>query len=127
MKYLLDTHVFLWAISDDKRLSARHRGIYTDGDSDLWLSVASVWEILIKCGLGKLALPAPAAPFLLRQMEKNRVSLLPVRAAHLMALEELPPLHRDPFDRMLVAQAKGDGLTILSDDRAIRKYGARMA
>jgi PIN domain nuclease of toxin-antitoxin system len=122
LKYLLDTHVFLWAITEDRRLKSVHRKIYADGDNELWLSVASLWEILIKTRVGKLTLPAPVAAYILKQMEKNRVSLLPVRASHLVALEELPPLHRDPFDRMLVAQANGEGMAILSGDAAIRKY-----
>jgi PIN domain nuclease of toxin-antitoxin system len=118
----LDTHVFLLAISGDARLSDAHRRIYTDGKSELWLSIASVWEVLIKAGLGKLPLPKPVAGYILKQMEKNRVGLLPIRATHLAELEMLPPLHRDPFDRMLVAQANAEGLSILSDDATVRKY-----
>jgi PIN domain nuclease of toxin-antitoxin system len=120
----LDTHVFLWAISEDRRLSDVHRRIYTDGKSELWLSVASVWEVLIKAGLGKLPLPRPVAGNVLKQMERNRISLLPIRASHLAELEMLPPLHRDPFDRMLIAQANAEGLSILSDDATVRKYAA---
>ena len=122
-RVLLDTHVFLWAISDDVRLSDAHRRIYLDGSSELWLSIASIWEILIKTGLGKLSLPRPTTAYLLKQMERNRVSLLPIRASHLAGLETLPPVHRDPFDRMLVAQANAEGLAILSGDAIVRKYG----
>jgi PIN domain nuclease of toxin-antitoxin system len=121
-RVLLDTHVFLWAITSDPRLSPVHRRIYLDGTRELWLSVASVWEVLIKSGLGKLSMPRPTAAYIMKQMERNRVTLLPIRASHLASLETLPPLHRDPFDRMLVAQANAEGLAILSDDATLRKY-----
>jgi PIN domain nuclease of toxin-antitoxin system len=121
-RVLLDTHIFLRAISDDARLSRTHRRIYLDGTSELWLSVASVWEVLIKSGLGKLSVPKPAAAWIAKQMEVNRVSLLPIRPSHLTSLETLPPFHRDPFDRMLVAQANAESLSILSDDAVVRKY-----
>ena len=122
-RVLLDTHVFLWAITADPRLSERHRRIWLEGASDLWLSVASIWETLIKSGLGKLSIPSPATAYILKQMEKNRVNLLPIRPSHLAALESLPPVHRDPFDRMLIAQANAEAMEILSDDAIIRKYG----
>ena len=120
-RVLLDTHVFLWAIADDARLSRTHRRIYRDAASELWLSVASVWEVLIKSGLGKLSVPKPAAAWITKQMELNRVSLLPIRPSHLANLETLPPLHRDPFDRMLVAQGNAESLSILSHDAAVRE------
>lgn len=123
MNALLDTHVFLWAITADERLTEAQRRIFSDGSNGLWLSVASVWEILIKVGLKKLPLPVPATAYVRTQLEKNRIRLLPVRPAHLSELEMLPPLHRDPFDRMLVAQARTEALTILSRDEAIRAYG----
>ena len=123
MKILVDTHIFLWAITDDPRLSGAHRALYAEESSDLYFSIASVWEILIKCGLGKLALPLPAAPWVFKQLEKNRVAPLSIRPEHLTELETLPPLHRDPFDRMLIAQAKAEKMPILSGDSGLRKYG----
>ena len=126
MKILVDSHVFLWAISGDARLSKPHRTHFLDDGNDLFLSVASVWEILIKAGLGRLPLPKPAAAYLAKQMEQNRVSMLSIRAAHLEALEMLPPLHRDPFDRMLVAQALAERMPILSVDKGIKKYGVKV-
>ena len=125
MKFLLDTHVFLWAITDDERLSAAHRRIYLKPESELWLSVASIWETLIRSGLGKLKLPSPVTGYLLKQMERNRVGLLPVRATHLAALEDQPLLHRDPFDRMLLAQAAAEEMTVLSSDDVLRRYSGR--
>lgn len=126
MKILLDTHVFLWAISGDRRLSRAHREIYSNATSELYLSVASVWEILIKTALGKLPLPTPVAPYISSQMEANRVSSLPIRLPHLIELEMLPQVHRDPFDRMLVAQARSEGIPIVSSDASFRKYDVKV-
>jgi PIN domain nuclease of toxin-antitoxin system len=122
VKILLDTHAFLWAITDDPRLSQVHRSQYLEPRNELFLSVASLWEMLIKSGIGKLTLPAPAVPYLVKQMEKNRVSLLGVQLSHLSELETLPPLHRDPFDRMIVAQARAERMPVMSDDPALRNY-----
>src|SRR5579862_1595903 len=126
MRYLLDTHVFLCAIAADRRLSENHRTLYEDGSAELCLSVASLWEILIRIRLGKLELPQPATAYLLRQMEMNRVTMLPLRATHFMRLEELAPIHRDPFDRMLVAQAQAEGIPIMTSDDAIRQYNVEI-
>ena len=126
MKILVDTHIFLWAITDDPRLSSAHRVLYLDPANDLYLSVASIWEMLIKTGLGKLPLPAPAADYIVKQMEKNRLHSLTIRISHLTALEALPPLHRDPFDRMLIAQALAERIPILSADSELRKYNVEI-
>jgi PIN domain nuclease of toxin-antitoxin system len=123
VKILLDTHVFLWAITDSPRLSQEQRELFLDEDNELHLSVASLWEMLIKAGLGKLPLPEPATEYLVRQMEKNRIVLLPIRIAHLAEMQKLPLLHRDPFDRMLVAQARAEKLRMLSVDERMREYG----
>ena len=122
MRILVDTHIFLWAITDDPRLSNAHRDLYADESSDLHFSIASVWEMMIKSGLGKLALPAPAAPWVFKQLDKNRLTPLSIRPEHLAELETLPPLHRDPFDRMLIAQAKAEKMPILSGDPGLRRY-----
>ena len=78
--------------------------------------------MLIKVGVGRLPLPLPATDYLMRQMEKNRVSLLPIRLAHLAALEGIPPLHRDPFDRILVAQARAEAMPLMTTDDGVRRY-----
>jgi PIN domain nuclease of toxin-antitoxin system len=122
VRVLLDTHVFLWAIGGDERLSAKHRSIFEDGANELHLSVASVWELLIKAGLGKMPLPKPTAEYLNRQLERNRIAMLPIRTSHLAELEALPPLHRDPFDRLLAAQALAEGMPMLSVDRQMKQY-----
>ena len=126
MRVLLDTHVFLWAITGDRRLSRVHREIYSSAANDLHLSVASVWEMLIKSALGKLPLPTPAAAYIASQMEANRITSLPIRLPHLFELETLPPVHRDPFDRMVVAQARSEGIPIVSSDTAFRKYDVKV-
>lgn len=119
---LVDTQIFLWAITDDSRLSQAHRNVYLDQASDLYLSLASVWEMLIKSGIGKLPIPSPAVEYIANQMRINRVNPLPVRMPHLKELEALPPIHRDPFDRMLIAQVRAEGMPILSADPQMKKY-----
>jgi PIN domain nuclease of toxin-antitoxin system len=120
---LLDTQIFLWAITDNPKLSHAHRKAYVDPESDLYLSMASVWEILIKSEIGKLPIPTPAAEYIASQMRKNRVNALPIRMPHMKELESLPLVHRDPFGRMLVAQARAEGMPILSADPRMKKYG----
>jgi len=122
MRILIDTHIFLWAITGDPKLSSAHRALYLDEANDLFLSLASVWEILIKVQIGKLPLPVPAMPYIARQMGQNRVNRLPIQISHLEALEALPLINKDPFDRMLVAQARAEGMPILSADPTMRKY-----
>jgi len=126
VKLLVDTHVFLWAITEDPKLSKKHRALWQDGKNELWLSVGGVWEMLIKAGIGKLPLPAPAAAYLARQMEKNRVGSMGIRQAHFAELESLPPLHRDPFDRLLVAQARAEKMPVLSVDARLKQYGVKV-
>ncbi|HEY7387514.1 MAG TPA: type II toxin-antitoxin system VapC family toxin [Bryobacteraceae bacterium] len=123
---LVDTQIFLWAITDDRRLSRTHREIYLDEKSDLYLGLGSVWEILIKSGIGKLPIPTPAVDYVVSQMRKNRVNALPVRMHHLKELEALPPVHKDPFDRLLVAQARSENMPILSADPLLKQYGVPM-
>ena len=126
MKVLLDTHIFLWAITGDARMTKAQRAAYLNEDNDLFLSLASVWEMLIKCGIGKLSLPSPATAYIHKQMEKNRIATLGIHSTHLAELEKLPPLHRDPFDRMLVAQARAEKMPILSGDPALKKYPVKL-
>jgi len=86
----------------------------------------SVWEIVIKAGLGKLPIPTPAAEYVARQMDKNRVALLGIQARHLARLEGLTPVHRDPFGRMLVAQALAEGMPMMTVDAAVGRYGVEV-
>lgn len=122
MRLLLDTHIFLWYISADPRLAAEVRDVIRDPANEVSLSVASVWEVVIKHALGKLPLPGSPAQYLPQQREAHRIVSLPVEEPALVHLAGLPALHRDPFDRILVAQALQHGMTLVSVDDAVRGY-----
>ena len=119
MKALLDTHTFLWAIAEEGKLSRRAKQIYA-GSNDLWLSVASIWEILIKVQAGKLPLPEPSGPYLVKKLAHDRIEVLPVTLDHVLRTESLPLHHRDPFDRMLVAHCLNRDLTLITADARLR-------
>jgi PIN domain nuclease of toxin-antitoxin system len=121
MRALLDTHTFLWAIADDPRLSRRAQKIFTD-PNDLWLSAASVWEILIKVQTGKLPLPQPAGPYLVKQAAENRIEVLPITLDHILRIESLGMHHRDPFDRVLIAQSIQEKLPLVTADPHFERY-----
>lgn len=106
MKLLLDTHIFIWLATDPGKLPLQARAACQDLNNTLVLSVASVWEIQIKHQLGKLTLVTPLERIIADQQVVNAITLLPVELTHVLALHALPPLHRDPFDRILVAQAR---------------------
>jgi PIN domain nuclease of toxin-antitoxin system len=121
MKALLDTHTFLWAIAEEGKLSRRAQQLYT-GSTDLWLSVVSVWEILIKAQTGKLPLPEPAGPYLTKKLAKDRIEVLPITLNHVLRTESLPLHHRDPFDRLLIAQSIEEGWPIVTADPWFTHY-----
>jgi PIN domain nuclease of toxin-antitoxin system len=125
MKALLDTHTFLWAISADKRLSSRAQQIFV-GPSDLWLSVASIWEILIKVQTGKMDLPCPTGPYIVKKLAENRIETLPISLDHVLKVETLPMHHRDPFDRVVIAQSVVEDIPIVTGDPLFEKYTARL-
>jgi PIN domain nuclease of toxin-antitoxin system len=123
MAVLLDTQAFLWWVTDDLRLSKRAaRAI---AGSECLLSVASCWEMAIKVSLGKLTPPGPVERFVQEQLEVNGFSLLAVSLEHLGGLAALPFHHRDPFDRLLAAQALAEEVSIVSVDPVFRKYGVK--
>lgn len=124
MRVLLDTHAFLWWAEDDRRLSAGARdGIAAATDG--WLSIASCWEMAIKVSRGRLTLPKRLEQFVPEQLGLNQFQLLPIDLNDVTRVTTLPFHHRDPFDRMLVAQALNDELTIVSADPVFRKYGVK--
>lgn len=125
MKVLLDTCTFLWIISDDKVLSPESREIFTDPSHEIFLSVISVWEILVKFSLGKNQLPTPVDQFIPQQRERHGIETLSLEAAATGHLPKLPHLHRDPFDRILICQAIQHELTILTSDPLITQYPVR--
>ena len=123
MRVLLDTHAFLWAASDDSRMSQGAKKIFLDSDNELLLSLVSVWEMAIKASIGKLVLRIPLRQLLEEQCRINDIGLLPIAFDHVLAVETMPFHHRDPFDRLLAAQALGEHLTLLSRDPLFDVYG----
>ena len=123
MKALLDTHVFLWWVSArGSRVSGIARDLIEDGETEILVSVASVWEIAIKVGAGRLELPGPVAGYLPERMQQHGFGILPIEVDHALHVARIPPIHRDPFDRLLVAQAQIEGIPILTADPAIAQY-----
>jgi PIN domain nuclease of toxin-antitoxin system len=122
LNLLLDTHLLLWAASEPKRLSARARALLLDPANHLLFSAASLWEISIKNGLDRADFNVDPRR-LWRMLLVSGYRELPVTSEHAVAVNELPSLHKDPFDRILVAQARVEGLTLLTVDRAVAKYG----
>lgn len=108
MNVLLDTHAFLWLDSEQTKLSETAEQVCTDAANKLWLSTASVWEMEIKMALGKLRLRRPLSEIIRSQQTANGIQILPVQLAHALELENLPSHHKDPFDRMLIAQVKSE-------------------
>jgi PIN domain nuclease of toxin-antitoxin system len=125
VRLLLDTHVALWAVRDDLRLSARARALIADLDNPIFVSVVTLWEVAIKYALrrGRLNDMPISAPTAATLFEQAGYELLSVRPAHALAVAELPPSRTDPFDRMLVAQARTEPLRLLTADRTVAAYG----
>jgi len=126
MKLLVDTHAFLWFVAGNRRLSATARRAMEHEENEWWLSAASVWEMAIKVSLGRLTLPMPAHDYVADKV-RHGLRVLPVDWPHAAAVERLPFHHRDPFDRLIAAQALTEGLTLVSRDSAFRKYGVQIA
>ncbi len=126
MKLLLDPHVWLWSIGEPERLRERCRGLIADPANELLLSAASAWEIAIKYSLGKLALPDSPELFVPRELAAQRVDSLPVTILHALRVAQLPPHHRDPFDRRLVAQAQLEGASVITADPVLERYDVQL-
>ena len=124
MRVLLDTHTFIWWDADKKagRLSSKAFDILSDSSNTLVVSLATIWEIQIKVQLGKLKLPSPLTDILNQQQQTNGIELFPVNVNHILALDTLPHHHRDPFDRILVAQAKVENMLLVSKDSVFTQY-----
>jgi PIN domain nuclease of toxin-antitoxin system len=122
VRALLDTHVFLWWVTDSPRLSSRVREVIADGHNELFFSAASGWEIAIKARLGRLEIPDEPERFLTEQLSRNAIQSLPVYLSHAVRTYALPAHHRDPFDRLLVSQAILESLTLLTADPQISRY-----
>jgi PIN domain nuclease of toxin-antitoxin system len=123
MKFLLDTHVLLWAAGQPDRLPAKARRLMADPRNELIFSAASLWEIAIKKGLGRDDFQVDAR-LLRRGLIDNGYSELAITSAHAVAIDSLPPIHKDPFDRLLIAQSTMEGITLLTTDPIVAKYPA---
>ena len=122
MKVLLDTHAFLWLMSDHPSLSATAKKVFLDSDNELILSAVSGFEIAVKHGLGKLMLSEPPIIFMRQRINNNNLLELPITMEHATHLQNLPQHHRDPFDRLLVAQAMVEGIPLLTADKQLSAY-----
>ena len=126
MKLLLDTHIFIWWADNPEKLSHAALSALQEEANELLLSVASVWEMQIKIQLGKLKLSVPLKELVKTQQETNQLNLLPVELKHVLALDALPFHHKDPFDRLLMAQSIEEELTLVSADSQFSAYSVRL-
>ncbi len=122
MKLLLDTHAFLWFIGGDPQLTTYARQLIEDPSNQRYVSIASVWEITIKSSLGRLIVPAPPSRLISDHIWSNSIALLAISSEHLDVVHALPYHHKDPFDRLMIAQAIHEGMTLVSKDQAITAY-----
>lgn len=125
MRYLIDTHTFLWYVLDDSRLSRAAATLISHQTSQVYVSIASLWEIAIKHSLGKLKLTHPFHDFISEQISVNAFTILPIVFGHLVAVAQLPFHHRDPFDRLLIAQAQAEMLPLISADACFDRYAVQ--
>lgn len=121
MKVLLDTHILLWFLTDDGRLSQSHIDAIENRDNELFFSMASLWEIAIKSGLMKLEIPSP-----LDILVPEEVLLIDIKVSHLEAYQKLPLIHKDPFDRLLISQAQTESLFLMTDDAKFKGYEVKL-
>lgn len=122
MNYLLDTHSFLWFINDDAALSQPAKTLIEAPENTVYLSVASVWEMAIKVSLGRLEMPSPFADFIDEQLRENTITLLNIQTAYAGMIVTLPFHHRDPFDRLIIAQSRMEGFPVIGKDAIFDDY-----
>jgi PIN domain nuclease of toxin-antitoxin system len=126
MRLLLDTHVWLWWRTTPEKLNRRAKGLFETGRAEFFLSAASAWEMAIKMKRGQLQLPEPLETLLVRRLREDQIEELPVTLQQAALTAALPDLHRDPFDRLLIAQSRCEGLTLLTADENILQYGGKV-
>jgi PIN domain nuclease of toxin-antitoxin system len=124
MNFLLDTHVFLWLAACPEKLSSKVEKIVLNSENSLFLSIVSLWEMQIKIQLGKLDLDLPLMELWHGQQAKSQLILLPAKEEHVWTLANLPQIHKDPFDRLLIAQSLYENLPIITADHTVKKYNA---
>ncbi len=122
MKLLLDTHTFIWSFSNTKKLSPSAARELQNPANEIFVSVASIWEMQIKIKLGKMIFNDTVENIIIEQQQINRIQILPVHLSHALYLENLPPHHKDPFDRLLISQAIVENMTLVSADADFAKY-----
>jgi PIN domain nuclease of toxin-antitoxin system len=126
MKLLLDTHAFIWWDSESSKLSSQALAFCQDRANTVLLSVASIWEMQIKLQLGKLRLNLPLAKVIESQQQTNGIEVLPIILSHVLELDSLPAYHRDPFDRLLIAQARVEDAVLISNDPIFTDYSVKL-
>lgn len=126
MNLLLDTHTFLWFIGGSGELSLSAKALIEDGENDRYLSVASLWEMAIKVSIGKLDVPLPFTRLVRQHVTGNAIEMLQVEPEHLDKQQKLPFRHRDPFDRLIIAQAIAEEMVVVSQDAAFEEYPVRV-
>ena len=126
MKYLLGTHAFLWFISEDEQLSKNAGAIIRKRDNEIYFSAGSAWEISIKTGLGRLSIQDELEHFLIDQLSVNRMLSLPITLSHAAYTRRLPTIHKDPFDRILIAQSIVEDMPLITRDRTVEKYDVKV-
>ena len=122
MRLIIDTQVLIWWTNDVSNISPRVQDIIFDLDNELWLSLASIWEMQIKISLGKLDLPRALPDIITTQMEENQLKIIPIELSHVYAIGQLRLHHRDPFDRLIIAQSETEKMPIASIDKAFDAY-----
>jgi PIN domain nuclease of toxin-antitoxin system len=122
MKYLLDTHTLLWLVCDSPNLSPKVKELFQSSQNTILFSTAGIWEMALKISINKLTLPYSISEFVEREIRGNSIEVLPIKPSHCFELEGLPFYHRDPFDRMIIAQSMYEKLPIVTVDLAFRKY-----
>ena len=123
MDLLLDTHALIWWLANSRRLGEQARLAMRDPRNAVYVSIVTAWEMAIKVGLGRLEVPNNVGAWLPAQLAANRFRLLPIALSHVLAVEHLPLHHRDPFDRLLIAQAQAEHLILVTKDATIARYG----
>ena len=122
MQYLIDTHTLLWITDNNPKLSKKAKSIYLNPANDIYISLASIWEVVIKVSLQKLIIEDTVANFINTQIKGNSIKILDIKLKHIVALENLPYYHRDPFDRLIITQSLLEKIPVLSRDRILDQY-----
>ncbi len=122
MEYILDTHILLWIVDDNPKLSKNVKSIYLNPSNDMYISLASIWELVIKISLQKLIIDDSITNFITTHIKGNNITILDITLKHIIGLENLPYYHRDPFDRLIISQSILEKIPIIGNDKSFDKY-----